>query len=251
MSNIGFSTGCLYKLQKNIDEIVWFYEHIGATAVELCFATSSELADFEITSGLLESVKKIPHVTLHAPWKEIRYNNSYASKKVLERLKHISEKFKEKKIKLKGIVVHPDIIDDLDSLSYTNLPFLIENMDKRKDFGTLPEHFEKLKQRCKLGFVLDVQHAYENDPKMYMAGELIDVMGDRLKELHVSGFFGKQNHYPVHASENEKEISQILRLNIHAPKILEGIIEYEQLSPSQVARNELEFVKNYHKMHVR
>jgi hypothetical protein len=51
--------------------------------------------------------------------------------------------------------------------------------------------------------------------------EIISIMGDRLKEMHISGQIKSETHYPIHASDNRQTIQKILELGIDVPKILE------------------------------
>ena len=121
---------------------------------------------------------------------------------------------------------------------------MLENLDKGKRFGTLPEHFERLKSEYKFGFVLDIQHCFENDHSMKLCKQLASVMGNRLKHMHVSGFSEKENHAPVHIADNKDKIVEILELGLKVPKILEGALLGNAL---QTASKELKFVKGFEK----
>ncbi|MDI6738694.1 MAG: hypothetical protein QME12_09380, partial [Nanoarchaeota archaeon] len=70
------------------------------------------------------------------------------------------------------------------------------------------------------GFVLDLQHAYCHEPSMQLARELMDVMGERIKELHVSGQRENETHSLLHKADNSNMIIGMLRNDI--PIILEG-----------------------------
>lgn len=146
----------------------------------------------------------------------MRYQDSRETKNIIEKLRSLS-----KEIPIEGIVLHPDTIDDFEILEQSGLPFLIENMDRRKSYGTHPEHFRILKEKYTFGFVLDIQHAYEHDPSMQLAKELIEIMGDRLQHMHISGHTTSEIHVPTHYAENKEAITEILKIGITVPKILE------------------------------
>ena len=221
MEKIGFSTGCLYKENLDILKIIDLYISIQANAVELSFADERSLDDFIITPEITEKLKRFDHVSVHAPWHTVNhlsYNNVGAG--ILYRLKDLIERFP-----ISGIVFHPDKFVDLRILENSGLPVLIENMDKRKDIGIYLEYFAELKRDFDFGFVLDLQHAYEHDSSMKLAEEMVDVMGDRLKQYHISGYNHiNPSHSPVFCSKNRIAITDVLKKKNNVPGILEGIL---------------------------
>jgi len=214
MTPIGFSTGCLHKAGMQANEAVRLYHCIGADAIELSFASSAELDAFSLTTTATKTLEQYKYVSIHAPWKA-RYDSS--SYKTLDKLRYLYET-----TSASGIVLHPANDVDFQMIDRQGLPFLIENMDSRKKFGTTPEDFRKLAEDYRFGFVLDLQHAYEHDPSMTLAMELINAMGDRLKHMHVSGCTEMENHVPVHMAKNAENITKILDQHKNIPKILEG-----------------------------
>ncbi len=238
MSKVGFSTGCLHRTKLTMAEKIAFFKSVGAEAIELCFASLSELTNNTLSPAALKILERYDRISIHAPW-DIRYGLNYQADEALEKIKELCEL-----LPISGIVIHPHKIDNFARLESLNLPFLLENLDSRgKTFGTHPEHFEKLKRDYNFGFLSDIQHAYEYDPSMILAKELIEAMGDRLKEMHVSGCTNELNHAPVHLAENKDAIIKILELKIAVPKILEGILFSENIN--ETARNELELIKSY------
>jgi len=236
MAKGGFTTGCLYKTERGLEEIIKLYHALGADAIEVSFPKHLELMNFNLTQQTIQDIRKYDFVTLHAPWKEIRYKDNIETKKLFEKLEYLSEN-----LNAKGIVLHPDTIDDFSVLEKSGLPFLLENMDPRKVFGTKAEDFEKLKQNYNLGFVLDLFHAYENDNSMNLAIQFLDIMGNKLSHFHVSGPNEEHRHKPTYSSTNKDSIIKILELKKEIPRISEGII---LSNVEEVIRKELEFLKN-------
>lgn len=237
MANIGFTTGCLKDSGMSICDIADFYSSVGADAIELSFATPKELMGFELSDKVLKSLERYKHISIHAPWKECRYRVSADTDKMINKLKQLHGK-----INSSGIIFHPDTIELFGRLEKSGLPVLMENMDHRKGFGTRPEHIKDIKDNYNFGFVLDLQQVYEHDPSMRMAKEFIDVMGYRLKHLHVSGQNGSNNHFPVYAAENRENITKILELGLCVPKIAEGILIGDI---KKSASEELSFLRGY------
>ncbi|MFA5060914.1 MAG: hypothetical protein WC494_01190 [Candidatus Pacearchaeota archaeon] len=232
MAVVGFSTGCFYRAGLSVEQAVDFYRDLGAKSVEISFATPGELrAKNRRILDIRDILRTFERVTFHAPFKGILYSEtSVNTNSVIMSFGGFC-----RKIPNYGVVIHPDIIEDFGRLKDSGISFLLENMDSRKTYGTLPEHFEKL-AKYGFGYVLDLHHAYQVDPSMETARRLRDVMGERLVQFHVSGD-SKGKHAPLHLAENRKKIEEILRENPSVPIILEGEMDKEE-----TARRELEYV---------
>ena len=237
MPKTGFSTGSLRRANVPFNERIRLYHSLGADAIELSFATPTELFEYNLSDQSKRDIKKFKAVSIHAPWKEFRYNSDSKTQEIINKLKTFCNE-----LPIRGLVLHPDTIDDFEILKQSGLPFLLENMDRRKAYGTHPEHFKELKRKCNFGFVLDVEHAYEHDPSMKLAKEFVEVMGDRLKHLHVSGCSESAGHVPTYSAINKKEITKILKLKLAVPIILEGAL-IEDASNS--ITKELEYVRSF------
>lgn len=237
--NIGFSTGYLnHKLKIPLKEVITLCLNVGANATELSCMSHEELTELELDEELIKTLNNFDYVSIHAPSKGITYAKNKITREVMEKLNFLT-----KKLPIKSIVVHPSVIEDFFALEQTNLPIIIENMDKRHEKYTTPQHFQELKEKHHLGFVLDLQHAFEHDPTMRLCKELIEVMGDNLKEMHVSGYNKEQKHAPVHLSDNKEAISKILKLKPEIPIILEGCISD---SLEETAREEINYIKSFY-----
>ena len=207
----------------------------GATAIELGFAFPHEMLDFNVSDKCKSLLSQYDVVTIHAPWKEIEYNGMEAGK-VINQLKRFGEMFD-----VRGVVLHPNRRCDFNLLEKSGLPFMMENMDIRKTDGISPEYFEKLRDGYNFGFVFDVQHGYEHDYSMVLSREILEVMGERLSHLHVSGCNSKLIHAPVHLSDNRAQVMQVLLdVDDNVPRILEGVLSN---NVSKMARKELGYLK--------
>lgn len=119
------------------------------------------------------------------------------------------------------------------------IPVCIENMDRQKSMGKLPEEIAALCDRFGARSILDVQHAYEVSRDM--GGDGIELSarfaeaanaGNGLSHLHVSGEIVRQemqqnNHAPLRVATNRREIMQAVRSVLERtskslPVILEG-----------------------------
>ncbi len=236
MANIGFTTGSLYRSEIPFDERIKLYHSLGADAIELSFATPKQLFEYNISEEAKSNIEKFASVSIHAPWKEVRYDSGAETQAIINKLRALYNQ-----LSIEGLVLHPNTIDDFEVLNQSGLPFLLENMDRRKSYGTHPEQFRELKRKYNLGFVLDVEHAYEHDPSMKLAREFIEVMGDKLKHMHVSGYNESEIHVPTYCAVNKQEITEILKIGLSVPIVLEGIL-LEDI-PNSIKR-ELEYVRS-------
>lgn len=129
-------------------------------------------------------------------------------------------------------VIHPTALtpDEIAALDCNdNLNLAVENMDIRKDRGRTCETLAEYVKHDDLGFVLDVQHVYEHDQSMEYAWDLLDLAGDSLQQLHVSGETHNNPHALVKDAENRDAILTFLReaydVGVDVPMVLEG--EYQ------------------------
>jgi len=88
-------------------------------------------------------------------------------------------------------------------------------MDRDKKSGRSLAELKKIYDEfSNFGFVLDVQHAYENDPTGKLAIEAAEMMGSRLRHLHVSGQKqrpeGLSRHSFLYEADNREEILRVL-----------------------------------------
>lgn len=238
MQLVGFTTGSLYKSRLSMKKVLELYLEAGANAVELSLATPEELSNFKLDEEMLSLLNKFDFVSIHAPMKDMTYKDDKKTRKVIEQLRRICDK-----ISIRGLVLHPNIIEDFDILNDSNLPFLIENMDHKKNVGTTVEEFKEYYEKYDFDFVLDLQHSYEYDPSMKLAKEFLLAMADRLHHLHVSGQDSiERRHVLTYRAKNREAIERALKLQIHVPKILEGFLEEPDLED---LKKEIQYVRQF------
>ena len=229
---IGFSTGSLYKTNISFNERIKLYSQY-CNAIELSFPNNDEFSRFDV-SQLPQEIKKFGYISIHAPW-QMEYKNNLQTKKLIDKLRKISEN-----IPVHGIVIHPDKIKNFRILENSQLPFLMENMDKRKENFKTPEEFERLKRDYNFGFVLDIKHSYEYSPSTVKTLEFLEVMGDRLNEMHISGSSEEDTHILANNANNREYVSSALKLTPNIPKILEGILSK---NPENEIKREVVYIK--------
>ena len=236
MAPLGFSTGCMYKSSLTLDNIISFYSHIGADALEISLGKAGELRNLHFDDDLIKTINNFSYVSIHAPFKGIIYGDNDFSRHVLKKMQEIC-----KELPVKGVVIHPDNVEDFKVLQDSGLPFLIENMDIRKKRGILAAEFSAYSMLYNFGYVLDLKHVYEHDRTMALASEYVSAMESRIKELHISGDGGDSSHVPLYSMDGKEAISGAIRLCPDVPIIIESVFEDTN---EFTAKKELEFVKS-------
>lgn len=217
---LGFSTGCLYKsgLTEN-----WRLKHIKAAdckVVELGFIRVSDLVtgtEFLTSTDL----SGFDYVSLHAPKHE--YKNDDRTDKIF-RLINVINRLRP----LDLVVFHPDTVTDLGVLDIDDFPVALENMDNRKSFGKNAANMRSvLGHNEEFRMVLDVQHAYSNDPSGKLTSELWNNFYQRIDEVHLSGFRDNY-HAPLYETRQDEIINSIVDWT--KPVIIESPVKPEDLT---------------------
>lgn len=229
---IGPSNGWLYANRIfSLKQQGKFLRKAGATAVEFCGTDTGGRRESLLSS---EEIGKFQHVSLHLS----DYNESKA---LIHQVSIVEEIVKRREPV--SCLIHPLDVPPkyLEALIARHIPVSIENMDKNKKSGYLLKELENLLTDFGLGFVFDVQHAFEHDPAMEYAFDLFQMARDKLVYFHVSGETENNNHALVCQSTNRKTIVNFLSRvfsKMPASIILEG--EYKRFYE---LKEEIEFLK--------
>jgi endonuclease IV len=239
---IGFSLGALRNCDWNIIDKINFLKSIGANALEIPFREPDLLFEFELTEKILEALKGFEHLSIHAPFSKITYKDDLLTHKVIKKLKDLNSI-----LNVKAIIIHPNNVENFSILEKSNLPILIENMDLRKDSFKNEKEIQKVFDEYSFKFVLDLEHSFENDPTLNLTNNLIKLMGNRLKEIHLSGAkkssdINENNHCFITESPFREQICSRLKELRNIPIILEVTAEKND---EDSLKNELNYVRKY------
>jgi len=241
---IGFSSGSLRKCGMSFLETARFVKGQGANSFEISFRDPNSLLEFELSEEIVKILGSFDYLSIHAPF-DLVGNSIYQDDEFTRRIMlKLEELFNN--LPVKGIVFHPTNIGDFDFLDNSELPILIENMDIRKDSFKTTEEIKKLKEKYGFEFVLDLEHSFENDPSGKLTKDLIEIMGDRLKEVHLSGArkinlsnLDQSNHCLLRDSGYLSDLLSHLSDLRDIPIILEGGFEKGQ---EESLKDELSYV---------
>lgn len=216
-SVIGFSTGALYKHQKT-KLALRTIRQTGCLCVELGFVALKEWKWLDDVT--IEDLKHFSYVSFHAPAHD--YSPSIETSTIIKKILFIHECVR----RLDLVVVHPDLIRDFSALAASNLPIAIENMDRKKSMGRNPNDiFLILEQYPEWKMVLDLNHVYTNDQSMKLAESFIEKFGNKIAEIHLSGFI--KSHDPLFETRQAKIIESAKGISV--PIIVESLLSPENL----------------------
>ena len=207
---LGASTGCLEAPRGSwsalVDEAQWASPY----AIELAALSERELPGLV---GFLELDPDLPFrfVSVHAPTKHRRMTEY----ELIERLCALPAW-------LDAVVVHPDVMEDVEAYAQVGARLVIENMDARKGDGRtaaeLEPYFDALPDA---GFCFDVAHAWSVDPTMELANDLLDRFRDRLRHVHLSSLDDDGHHITL-TEEHEEIFTPVLDRCRDVPWIFEA-----------------------------
>jgi hypothetical protein len=217
MQPIGFSTGAIALGDFN-RALVELSGH-GLAAVELSALREHELAPLMAALPTL-SLNSYEYVSVHAPSKL----NNLSDVDVVQLLQPAINR-------LYPIIVHPDGLRDVTAWRSLRSGLCIENMDGRKPIGrTVPELNRIFDALPEATFCFDIGHAYQIDPTMKLAGELLHAFDRRLRQVHLSYVTPDFFHHRI-TKEVASDYSKVAALiPAHVPVILESPVSGDAIS---------------------
>ena len=224
MKPIGFSTGALAKgdfaaglaLQRGVP---------GIDAVEFSALRDHELPNLVAAIPHLD-LAEFEYVSFHAP-RKLQTLDEHA---VFELLLGLPEAW--------PVIVHPELLQTPSLWLRLGARLCLENMDNRKTTGrTIPELRALFEVFPEATFCLDLGHARQIDPTMVSAMFMLQELGDRLVELHISEVGPRGEHLPLGATTRQAFARVVHLVPPDCPLIIEAII------PPELIEHELDAVR--------
>lgn len=233
MKTLGFCTGFAYKtIPPTSRRAIEICRRIGCRAIELsCIGGFGDSSLSGLKKLKASDLADFRYISLHAPSRNVKYRRDDATRQILDIMQKACAE-----LNAQCVVIHPDTVIDWGILKEYPLPFAFENMDNRKKSHRDVGDMLKVFQDTDYEFVLDVNHCFANDPTMRLAEEMLKNFGDRLCEIHVSGY--TNYHAPLHRTE-QKEILEAIP-DTDVPMIIESCC-----SDEHEAKKEYEYIKQY------
>ena len=224
---IGFSTGAL--ALSDFHSGLAMNQAAGMNAVELSALRETEVADLIASLDVLP-LQGLDYVSFHAPSSLHRSSE----RELIAQLQPVLDRGWP-------VIVHPDIMTDLNLWASLGDRILVENMDQRKPIGRNTRELRHIfSQFPDARLCFDIAHARQVDPTMSVAVEILMDFGDRLAELHISEVDSASRHVAISqlAMKSYQRISSLIPE--HIPVIIESMIrDTEILSEVEAVKTSL------------
>lgn len=227
MRNLGFSTGCLHRSGLHERKKLELIAATGCEAVELGFINlidffGKQLAQFTVLTE--NDLAPFDYVSLHAPI------YAYGHDEQTRRTFNLIRNFHMRVRPLDLVVFHPDAVQDFSVFENLNFPVAFENMDNRKkSYKNVRDLQELMAREENATMVLDVNHAFTNDPTCALAFHFWHDLYTKINQIHLSGYEGAYGllHAPLFKTRQIEIIRSIQNLNL--PIIIESVLTIDEL----------------------
>lgn len=228
---LGFSSGAAYKnIPSTSKDIVDVCANLGCNAIEIYAASGSEVEMLKKNiDKIKKEFKKFDYVSLHSPSIKFIFRNDEETRSILQVFQEAYDKFNAS-----CLVVHPNQVEDWSVFDDFSFIIAIENMGNDVPFFNSEQLGEIFVKYPHFKMVLDVSHAYKNDPSFRLTEELMDKFGEKIVHVHLSGH--KATHEPL-CETNQVEIIK------NIPKDLPIILESD-CQRIEKMKQEYYYVKN-------
>lgn len=128
------------------------------------------------------------------------------------------------------VVLHPDVIENVQSWRSFGTLLCIENMDKRKSTGRTVEELEYFFSEFPgATFCLDIAHARQVDSTMGEAWFMLNRFAKRLRQIHISEIDGTGHHHGLSqtAISATASIARLVKPDI--PVIIESQVNQAEI----------------------
>lgn len=225
---ICISTGTIYKLSNDRNEMIKILQKFKPDGIELSFAYPQYILDFQISDENLKYMQSLKFNSIHAPWKEISYSDNELCHTVLKAIENLY-----KQINAKNVVIHFKTDSDVSVVegynfvtSTENGEWYTENWPKTPDAISLI-----LNQDDNLKFTFDFAHALtvsSNDVPIY-----VNRYKEKISEIHFSDRQKEApDHWFLHKNDNEEIRKLLSHLKVlDVPVVLEGVATDESELP--------------------
>lgn len=219
---IGFSTGCFFKTH-DIHKSIALLKEAGITdAIELNLLRTKELVWYS-NEATQEELDGFRYVSVHGP--KFNYDTDWESAQIMKRIETIHAKRQ-----LNQVIFHPDTVKNFSVFKNLPFPIAFENLDHREESGIYrtPEGMKTLFDEFpSASMVLDVNHVYTLDQSMQYAKKFYAMLGDRIKQIHLSGY--KDMYYTPLFQTKQKSIIRAIKQSKETPIIIESVLKPEDI----------------------
>ncbi len=235
---ICISTGTLYKVSQDKNEMIERLREFSPDGIEISFSRPDSLSAFKISDRSLEYLRGLRLNSIHSPWEDVIYGHGGESRRVLREIKVLYTQ-----IGARNVVFHKGILDNLKVLEEYDFTASVENDDWRKSANKTPEQLERiLGTNPYLRFTFDFAHALTTSPDDIP--RYIERFNGKLIEVHMSrSARDAESHSFLHREDSEKMRYLLAHLKkTNAPFVLECVVP--TLDEVHLLGKEMEYLRS-------
>ncbi|MBN2899634.1 MAG: hypothetical protein JXO44_12750 [Clostridia bacterium] len=208
MRNIAISTAAFCLWDIGPERKLQICKDFGFEHVVIAFSTLKMLKQFSSSDKLCQQLSSFKAISIHAPWRGIKYKNNKATKEIVDCLNLIMDK-----VSISTVIFHFDCIEDFQWLKTCQFDYCIKNPARHSwdEFNTAIEQH---------GFdsVLDINRATRFEDYM---DQYLQKHSNSLKAVHVSGYMEDLGRTPIVESGQQFLLDKLKPVD--APMIIEGL----------------------------
>lgn len=240
---ICISTGCFYHLTEDRNEAIKLARTFPVDGVEISFQSPEYLRGFFPAQDNLDYLQDPKNrVSIHAPWKNITYDNGVNCLGVLDLLQDLSHK-----VKAQNITFHQTPNDDLRITADYKFLSSIENDEISKGLEgitSLQLMDKALKRNPHMKITLDIAHALTISPEE--AVTYIVRFKNKITQAHVSYLNkhmieSKEDHGFLHQNKSGRLSAVLGIIPQQVPLVLECVVQDKSELP--LIKEEIEYLR--------
>jgi len=213
---LGLSTGCFFKWKLDIYGKIKQVIESRANGLEIAFFYPEDVFSFEVRRLDIKKILAFDYVSVHLPYLKVLFkNNDLITQKIVKKCLGL-----KKVLGVKNFIIHPNVVKAYSSLSV--LAPLYENLGSPHKFGSSLEDLKQIKRMTNPQFLFDIAHLYKQKHNFSQLNQYLNLMKDKIGEIHFSGFKDKNEHSAIYNAENKEEALSILKRLQNFPLISEG-----------------------------
>jgi len=222
---LGFATGSIWRWMKsnNRNELLEYIRALEVQAAELTTGSEEELYSLQLSNENITWLRKLQHVSIHAPDLHNSAGKPGRLRRQLEALENLASL-----IKASRVVVHIEDLPADEILETLSFPISIENTGPG-NYSSPGQIAEVLNHYPDFNLCLDLAHAALISEQE--TGILISRFRDRISHIHLSGIRRNNDHQSLINATESFYRSIIPALELNVPFLIEediqnGGIEY-------------------------
>jgi len=233
---ISFALGNIHRWgkTKNRNELIDYARKLDIDGVEITFDRKDTVYATKVSAENKKWLKTLKYVSIHAPFNLIKRSDN--EQEVIKQLDIIERLYHE--INAQNVIIHPQNLPSLEILKKYDFFVSTENLPIRHRIGLL-DMKKIMKKYPKIGFCLDVNHAYKwnkNETEKYVRS-----FKNKITQVHLSGTYRHQEHKSLKVVTKDfmKSIEPVIK-ELNVPIVIEEDFRNKDIN---LVKEEIKYVR--------